>query len=105
MATAEAVTDTTTVTETTQERSKLPQEKGTAENHDTKLSPTSAGESANMPESSRLETSTAKLSNVDGVPVRPAAVFQHTSTALFRDPSLHRRANTSVDHQGQKHVS
>jgi hypothetical protein len=99
MATAEAVT------ETTQELSKLPQEKGTAENHDTKLSPTCAGKSANMPESSRLETSTKKCSDVDRVPVRPAAVFKHASTALFRDPSLHRRANTSVDNQGQKHVS
>jgi hypothetical protein len=105
MATAEAVTDATTVTETTQGLGKLPQEKGNAENHDAKPSPTSAGESAKIPQSSQLETSAVKFSDVDRVPVRPAAVLKPTSTALFRDPSLHRRANSSVEHQGQKHVS
>ena len=103
--TAEAVTDATTVTETTQELSKLPQEKGTAENYDAESFPTSAGESADTPENSQLETSAVKSSDVERVPVRPAAVFTSTCTALFRDPSLHRRARTSVDHQGQKHVS
>jgi hypothetical protein len=102
-ATAEAVTDATTVTETTQELSKLPQEKGTAENHNAKSLPMGAGESADTPESSQLETSAVKFSDVERVPVRPAAVFTSTCTALFRDPSLHRRARTSVDHQGQKH--
>jgi len=104
-ATAEAVTDETTVTETTQELSKLPQQKGTAENYDAKSLPMGAGESVDMPESSQLETSAVKFSDVERVPVWPAAVFTSTCTALFRDPSLHRRARTSVDHQGQKHVS
>jgi hypothetical protein len=103
--TAEAVTHATTVTETTQELSKLPQEKGTAENYDSKSSPMSAGESADTPESSQLETSAVKFSNVARVPVRPTAVYTPTCTALFRDPSLHRKASTSDDHQGQKHVS
>jgi len=101
-ATAEGVTDATTVTETTQELSKLPQEKGTAENYDAKSLPTGAGESAHTPESSQLETSAVKCSDVERVPVRPAVAFTSTCTA-FRDPSLHRRARPSVDHQGQKH--
>ena len=102
--TAEAVTDTT-ATGTTQELSKLPQEKGTVEIYDAKSLPMSAGESADTPESSQLQTSPVKFRDVERVPVRPAAVFTSTCTALFRDPSLHRRARISVDHQGQKHVS
>ena len=104
-ATAEAVTDATTVTETTQELSKLPQEKGTADNYDAKSLPVSAGESADTPESSQLGPSAVKCSNVEKISVQPAAVFTPTCTALFRDPSLHRRASTSVDHQGRKDVS
>jgi hypothetical protein len=103
--TAEAVTDATTITETTQELSKLPQEKATAENYGAESLPMSAGEGADTPESSQLETSAVKFSDAGRVPVRPAAVFTSTCTALFRDPSLHRRVRNSVDHQGQKHVS
>ena len=103
--TAEAVSDATTVTETTKELSKLPQEKGTAENHDAESLPVSAGESADTPGSSQLETSAVKFSDIERVPVRPAAVFTSTCTAVFRDPSLHRRVRTSIDHQGQKYVS
>jgi hypothetical protein len=101
--TAEAVTDAATANETTQGFSKLPQEKGSAEN-DAKPLPVSAGGSADMPKNSQLDTS-VKLGNINRISVQPAAALTTTCTALFRDPSLHRRTSISVDRQGQKHVS
>lgn len=97
--TAEAAT----ANETTQEYSKLPQEKGNAEN-DAKSLPVSAGGSADMPKNSQPDTS-VKFGSINRISVQPAGALTTTGTALFRDPSLHRRTSISADRQGQKHVS
>lgn len=106
--TVEAVTDATTATETKssdmiQEPSKPPQEKETAESDgEDKSSPVSAREDAEMSKSRLLEASA--ITSVERKSVQPAVTFTPTSTALFRDPSLHRRKSAPVDQQGQKHV-
>lgn len=108
--TVEAVTDAATTTEVkasnmTQELSKLPQEKETAESNGGDKASVSAVANSEISTNSLLEASTVTSTNIERKSIQPAATFTTTATALFRDPSLHRRKSVSVDCQEQKHVS
>jgi hypothetical protein len=110
-AAVEAVTDTTPATETKasnvlQEHSKLPQEHEIEEiSGDYESLPVRAGGSTEMSKNNLLETSAVSCTSDEYISVQPAVTFTTTCTALFRDPSLHRRKSTPVDYQGQKDVS
>ncbi|XP_033607133.1 uncharacterized protein LOC111863876 isoform X5 [Cryptotermes secundus] len=100
-----AATDTTPATETniSLEHSKLLQENEIEENGgNDKSLPVSAGGSSEMSKNNLLETSAIICTNEESISVQPTVTFTPTYTALFRDPSLHRRKSTPDDYQGQK---
>ncbi|PNF34874.1 hypothetical protein B7P43_G03117, partial [Cryptotermes secundus] len=89
-----AATDTTPATETniSLEHSKLLQENEIEENGgNDKSLPVSAGGSSEMSKNNLLETSAIICTNEESISVQPTVTFTPTYTALFRDPSLHRR--------------
>lgn len=106
--TVEAATNTTPATETniSQEHSKLLQENEIEESGgNDKSLPVTAGGSSEMSKNNLLETSAIICTNEESISVQPTVTFTPTYTALFRDPSLHRRKSTPDDYQGQKDVS
>ncbi|XP_069677566.1 uncharacterized protein RhoGAP19D isoform X4 [Periplaneta americana] len=99
--TVEAVTDATTATDTKTDNATVEPSK------QEKRTPDSEGEekllAASAKSCTEANASEAATSNAEKSTTSPVAKVTSTSSALFRDPSLHRRKSSSVDNQGQKH--